>query len=147
MYMKNFIVPIVVALVATAVMFAYNTYKDYKTEKESDMLMQNIEVLTQADVNGPLYNDYVTCSGTAQWNVIGLETYCFSVHTHDQSTSDKDLIQDYVMSCCTASGSGDKVGSNNYYSASTGNSRVGNCDNTHASKESQEDEIRMFVYR
>ncbi len=40
-----------VALVAAAGLCSYGTYQDYKADKESNLVMQNIEVLTEDDTS------------------------------------------------------------------------------------------------
>lgn len=42
---------IMVALVAVAGLCVYKTYQDYKADKESDLVMQNIEALTGDDTS------------------------------------------------------------------------------------------------
>ncbi len=49
---KQIKMTMMVALVAVAGLCVYKTYQDYKADKESDLVMQNIEVLTEDDVIG-----------------------------------------------------------------------------------------------
>lgn len=48
---KRFRAALAVALVAAAGLCSYETYQDYKADKESDLVMQNIEVLTDDDTS------------------------------------------------------------------------------------------------
>ncbi len=48
---KRFRAALAVALVAAAGLCCYETYQDYKADKESDLVMQNIEVLTDDDTS------------------------------------------------------------------------------------------------
>lgn len=58
---KQIKLTMLVALVAAAGLGAYETYQDYKADKESNLVMQNIEVLTEDDISGEWYLHHFEC--------------------------------------------------------------------------------------
>lgn len=57
-----------VALVAAAGLGAYRTYQDYKVDKESDLVMLNIEALTEDDTSDDKYVYILKKSGQCYKN-------------------------------------------------------------------------------
>lgn len=115
--------------------------------KQSELLLENVESLTSNE-NSPIENEYIACVGEAKWDIVGIETYYFTVNTHDQSSSDKDFLQDYVMSCCIASGEGSKTGRNTppVATVTQGLERRSDCKSQHYSLDYYVSLITSLIY-
>lgn len=145
--MRKNVMPLLVLITLSAIGVIMYTFYENKKQETSGLLLENVESLTNEE-NDPLENEYITCFGEAKWDVVGIETYYFTENYHDQSSSDNDFYQDYVMSCCIASGKGSKIGRNSppVATIAQGKEKHSDCKVPHQSLDEYVSLITSLIY-